>query len=122
MNNNLQQMPQSVNQNVPLTTFDTLTRIIAAFSANFGRFHALAIHHPSTRVWAAPHVMSCLIDQRPIDVFPCPIKGPFPVVVVHALVVRKFPWHVPPLAACLGDVQHSIDSFSHIYRNGSPRS
>ncbi len=88
-----------IGDDMALSSFHFLARIIAAYAAAFGGFDALAVDHSSAgRAFAALRY-PCILDQVMVDPLPCAIVAPAVKIMLHSRCWRKARRHHPPRQA-----------------------
>ena len=98
-----------------LPSFDHLAAIKTAQSAQFGRFHALAVDNSGTRSGGFAGVDADGLTSLAQDLVQGAVTGPCSKVVVEALpgYVKVVGDHAP-LTACFDEVQQGVDDHTEV--------
>src|SRR3712207_733840 len=92
-----------------LATFDVFSTIKSNVTANFRRFHALAVYDSSAWFFVALFLFPCLPAEAIIDAFPHTLLVPLTKMIVDGRVIGKIMRDQLPLTARFIEIQQGID-------------
>lgn len=115
MDHHGQQTTDRVDDDMTLASLDHLAPIETAFSAQFGRLHALAVDNSGTGCGVSAGVEAHALAGMTQDLVEGTISGPGAKVVVGALpgYLEVVGDHAP-LTACFDEIQQHIDDHTEV--------
>lgn len=114
MNRHEQHQPQCIGDYVTLAPHDLLARVIAAHSAAFGGFDALAVDHPCAWAGLAPFDLARSHHQHVIDRLPQAAVAPSVEIALDRRKRRKILRQHSPLTAAGRQIEDRVHHFAHI--------
>jgi hypothetical protein len=97
-----------------LAPFDLFTTVIPARVCYgfFSGFNRLAVDHGGTRFGIPTGLPPHPFSQGRIELFPTPVLGPLPKVIVDGLPRGQIVRHQAPLDPAIHDVKDGVQNFS----------
>src|SRR6266446_8802016 len=118
-----QQQPQRIDQQMPLATFDFLAPIIPALRAShLGGLDRLTIDTGSTGGRLAPCGHTNPLAQGPDQLRPCPIVTPLGKIVIDGTLGQHIMRQQIPLAATAVQGEQRLQDFPHVDLPRTPSS
>src|SRR5687768_9269500 len=112
-----QQQTQRIHNQMPLSTFDFLAGIVAAFfAALLGGFYRLAVDGRDAWMKVASRLFAHVGTQTSEDLIPDAMLGPVGEVVVDGFPWRKLMRDHAPLATGPYQIKARVDDFAQIRR------
>lgn len=107
-------MAECIDDNMPFTFFDLLARVIAAFTADFGRLGTLAVD--DTRTWLGCSLLASpfFLAQGFVHCLPGAVVSPLGIMVVDALIGWIALGQFLPLTPRPQDIEDGIHHCSQV--------
>jgi hypothetical protein len=119
VNDDFEQIAFCIDDDVSLTSVDSLEGIKAALPTSFGCLDTLGIYHSGCWLLIAPAFLAVPSTQSGVDLLPSPVQAPFVVVVVDAVMVWEVFRQVFPLTTGPNHVENGVEHFTHIQFYGA---
>ena len=107
-----QQQTQGINQDVPLTSLDSLASVVAAGASILGRLHGLAVDDGGAGAFVPAGLVPDLGPQGVLDRLPRAIATPLPIVVMDRSPWGKVVGKHPPLDAAADEIEDGVEDFA----------
>src|SRR5262245_27451250 len=116
-----EQQPQRIDQEMPLAPFDFLAPVIPTLRAAYlGGLDRCAIDSDGARRGLAPRLHAGLLTQCLDHFCPCPIVAPLGTVVIDGAFGQQIMGQHIPLAATPVEIEQCIEYLPHVHRTRAP--
>ena len=119
MNDNIQQIPHRIDDDVSFAAIDPLESIKASLPTGLGCLDTLGVYHPGCWFFVTLSFLAFQFAQSGVDLLPSPVQAPSAVVVVDAVMVREVFGQVSPLTAGPNHVENGIEHLAHVQFYGA---